>query len=659
MVAERINYLREELNKLGYNYYVLDNPLVSDFEYDRLFSELKELETAHPELITSDSPTQRVGGISSGFKEVRHKYRLYSLDNTYSYDELRKWYERIEKECGNNIKLVCELKIDGLAIALTYKDGIFVHGATRGNGIVGEDITQNLKTIRAIPLKLFENADVEVRGEIYMPKTSFEKLNDENIAKGEKTFANPRNAAAGSLRQLDSKITAKRDLSMFTYTAIIERAKEMPATHWESLQYINKLGFKTNTNRRLVDNIDGAIDFCKEWETKRFDLDYATDGVVIKVDSLACQKELGFTARAPKWATAFKFPPEEISTKLLDIEIGVGKTGAVTPVAILEPVLLAGSTVSRASLHNFDEIKRLDVRIGDRVLIKKAAEIIPKVIKVVNSDEHEALPIYELPLLCPECKSPLEFREGEVNLYCSNANCPSVLKAKLEYWVSKEAMDIDFIGPSAIEQLYSLKLVKSPVDFYKLSVDDLLKLDLVKEKSAQNMYNSIQESKKRPFSRFVTALSIRHVGKETAEILVNEYPSIDELMGASVEDLSKIEGIGDKIAGSVFEFFHNKENTLMLEEFKNYGFNLKNNEIKKTNELQGMTFVLTGTLVSMTRDKAGEKIKQMGGKISSSVSKKTSYVIAGENPGSKLDKAQNLGVIILNEKEFLKIINKE
>lgn len=659
MVAERINFLREELNKLGYNYYVLDNPLVSDYEYDRLFSELKELEAEHPELITSDSPTQRVGGISSSFEEIKHKYRLYSLDNTYSYDELRKWYERVEKECRGNIKLVCELKIDGLAIALTYKDGKFVKGATRGNGVVGEEITQNLKTVKAIPLKLFENADIEVRGEIYMPKTSFEKLNDENLIKGDKPFANPRNAAAGSLRQLDSTITAKRDLSMFTYTAIVEKADFIPQSHWESLQYIKKLGFKTNPNIRLVDNIEDAIDFCKEWETKRFDLDYATDGVVIKVDSLACQREIGYTARAPKWATAFKFPPEEISTKLLDIEIGVGKTGAITPVAILEPVLLAGSTVSRASLHNFDEIKRLDIRIGDRVLIKKAAEIIPKVIKVVETPEHEKLPHYTLPTKCPECDSNLEFREGEVNLYCTNEKCPSVVKAKLEYWVSKEAMDIDFIGPSAIEQLYSLGLVESPLDFYKLKMEDLLKLDLVKEKSALNMYNSIQESKSRPLSRFVTALSIRHVGKETAEILVNEYPSIDELIAASVEDLSRIDGIGDKIAGSVFEYFHNKDNITMIEEFQHYGLNLKKSESEKTSELLGMTFVLTGTLSKMTRDEAGEIIKQMGGKVSSSVSKKTSYVVAGENPGSKLDKAQNLGVIILDEKEFLKMINKE
>ena len=359
MVEVEIKNLRDEINKHNYNYYVMDNPTISDYEYDALFSRLKELEQAHPELITPDSPTNRVGGLSTGFEEYRHKHRLYSLDNTYNDDELRKWYERVKKECPGKVELVCELKIDGLAIALAYEKGIFTTGVTRGDGIVGENITQNLKTVKAIPLKLFEDVNVEVRGEIYMPKSSFERLNAESLKKGEKVFANPRNAAAGSLRQLDSTITAKRDLSMFTYTAIIEQAETVPQTHWDSIQYIKKLGFKTNPNIRLVDDIEGAIEFCKEWETKRFDLDYATDGVVIKVNRLDYQNELGFTSRAPKWATAFKFPPEEMTTKLLDIELGVGKTGAVTPVAVLEPVNLAGSVVSRASLHNFDEIARL------------------------------------------------------------------------------------------------------------------------------------------------------------------------------------------------------------------------------------------------------------------------------------------------------------
>ena len=634
----------------------LDNPLISDFEYDALFNKLKKLEEEHPELVTPDSPTQRVGGLSSSFAEYRHKYRLYSLDNTYNEEELRKWYERVQKECPGKVELVCELKIDGLAIALTYKDGLFVTGVTRGDGIVGENITQNLKTVKAVPLRLFQNADVEVRGEIYMPKTSFEKLNEENLKSEEKLFANPRNAAAGSLRQLDSTITAKRDLSMFTYTAIIEKSDYIPKTHWESLQYIKQLGFKTNPNIRLVDDIEGAIAFCEEWKTKRFNLNYATDGVVIKVNRLDFQNELGFTSRAPKWATAFKFPPEEITTRLLDIEIGVGKTGAVTPVAVLEPVNLAGSVVSRASLHNFDEIERLDIRIGDRVLIKKAAEIIPKVIKVVDSSEHDALNKYVPPEYCPECNSRLETREGEVNLYCTNEQCPSVIKAKLEYFVSKEAMDIDFIGPSVISQLYSRSMVKSPADFYKLTIDDFMKLDLVKEKSAANMYNSIQQSKSKPFARFLTALSIRHVGKETAELIANDFSTPESIESATLEELSRIEGIGDKIAQSVFAFFHDKENINMVKEFIDLGFNFNDSKIEKSTELAGKTFVLTGTLQTMTRDEASSKIKLMGGKTSSSVYKNTSYVIAGANPGSKLDKAQKLGVIILTEDEFLNLI---
>ncbi len=659
MIQERIKNLRDKLNRYSYNYYVLDNPLISDFEYDKLYKELEELERQNPLFITPDSPTQRVGGISTGFREVKHKYRLYSLDNTYNYDELRKWYEKITKEFGDNVELVCELKIDGLAIALAYKNGIFESGATRGNGIIGEEITQNLRTIKAIPLKLFEDADVEVRGEIYMPKTSFEKLNEENLKNGEKPFANPRNAAAGSLRQLDSSITAKRDLSMFTYTPIIERAKKSPKTHWDGIQYVKELGFKINPNIRLVKDIEGAIDFCKYWDTERFNLDYATDGVVIKVNNLAYQNELGYTSRAPKWATAFKFPPEEISTTLKDIEIGLGKTGAVTPVAVLEPVNLAGSVVSRASLHNFDEIKRLDVRIGDRVLIKKAAEIIPKVIKVCDSDEHEGLPIYTPPTVCPACGEQLREIEGEVNLYCTNPNCPDVLRAKLEYWVSKEAMDIDSVGPSVIEKLYNLGLVKSPIDFYKLTIEDFLKLDLVKEKSATNMYNAIQNSKKKPLSKFITAISIRNVGKETAELLTGELPTLEDFKEATIEKLSSIDGIGDKIAKNIYEFFHNEHNLKTIEEFKQIGFSFDNASAPKTDELAGKTFVLTGTLQSMTRDEASDIIKSKGGKTSSSVSKKTTFVIAGENAGSKLDKAQDLGVTILNEDEFLFMVGKK
>lgn len=656
-VEERIQYLKDEINKSNYKYYVEENPYLSDFDYDKMFTELKELEGKYPLLKTPDSPTQRVGSVSEKFFSHTHKYRLYSLDNTYSAEELKKWYERVCKEYNKKLQLVCELKIDGLAIALTYDKGLFTLGVTRGDGVTGENITPNLKTIKAIPLKLFEPKTLEVRGEIYMPKTSFEKLNEESLAKGEKVFANPRNAASGSLRQLDSKITAKRDLSMFTYTGIFEDAEDKNIkTHYDGMMYLKKLGFKVNPNIRLVDDIQGAIDYCNEWATKRFDLNYATDGVVIKVNDFAIQKDLGFTARAPKWATAFKFPPEEVATKVLDIEVNTGKTGIVTPVAILEPVQLAGSTVARASLHNFDEIKRLDIRIGDTVLIKKAAEIIPKVVKVMDTDIHESLPVVKPPKICPSCGAKLVERCGEVGLYCQNPDCGSLMCAKIEFWASKDAMDIDNVGPSLIQQLYDKKFISNPVDLYRLTMQDLMQLDLVKEKSAMNIYTSIQESKTKPLNRLLTALGIRHVGKETADILSGEFATLDDIKNADVERLANIEGIGGIIAQSIYDFFYEERNVKMIEELKELGVNPVSKVKPKSDKLAGKTFVLTGTLQNMTRDEASAIIKSHGGKTSSSVSKKTSYVLAGENAGSKLDKAQNLGVIILTEDDFLEMI---
>lgn len=656
MVLDRINFLKDEINKANYKYYVEDNPSISDFEYDQMFAELKKLEEENPLFITPDSPTQRVGSVSEKFFSHKHKYRLYSLDNTYEYEDLEDWYKKIVKEYGSQ-ELVCELKIDGLAMALTYENGIFVRGVTRGDGVTGEDITNNLKTVKAIPLKLFEPVSVEVRGEVYMPKESFEKLNEENLKNGEKLFANPRNAAAGSIRQLDSKITAKRDLSMFCYTAIFTGSvKNPPKTHYDSIMYLKKLGFKINPNIRLCKDADEAVQYCKEWDEKRFGLDYATDGVVIKVNDLLVQQEMGFTSRAPKWATAFKFPPEEVTTKLLSIEASVGKTGAITPVAILEPVQLGGSTVGRASLHNFDEVGRLDVRIGDRVYIKKAAEIIPKVVKVIEDEEHYKLPEYTPPKECPSCHSELHIHEGEVNLYCDNPDCPAKRCAKIEFWVSKDAMDIDKVGPSIIEQLYKKGFARTPVDLYKLTMQDFMQLDLVKEKSAFNMYNAIQESKNKPLSRMLTAFTIRNVGKETAGVLANEFGTLENLMNASAEDLSKVEGVGEVIAKDIYDFFRKPENVQMIEELKALGVEPAPPVQNVSDEFKGKTFVLTGTLQNMTRDEASEKIKQMGGKTSSSVSKNTSYVVAGENAGSKLDKAQKLGVIILTEDDFLNMI---
>ena len=655
-ISERINFLKDEINKHNYLYYVEDNPSISDYDYDMLFKELQKLEAEHPELKTSDSPTQRVGSVSEKFFPHVHKHRLYSLDNTYNYEDLTVWYNKITEEYGKDVELVCELKIDGLAIALTYENGLFTMGVTRGDGITGENITPNLKTIKAIPLKLFEDINVEVRGEIYMPKTSFEKLNEENLEKGEKLFANPRNAAAGSIRQLDSTITAKRDLSIFVYTSIFENMPDAPKTHYDGLMYLKKLGFKVNPNIRLCKNVQEAIAYCQEWENKRFELNYATDGVVIKVNNFAIQEELGFTARAPKWATAFKFPPEEAVTTVENIEYGVGKTGAITPVAILTPVLLAGSTVSRASLHNFDEIRRLDVRIGDKVVIKKAAEIIPKVIKVADRETEVRKRKFSPPTECPVCHSQLQRPDGEVNLYCLNPECPALIKAKIEFWVSKDAMNIDYIGPSIIEQLYNKKLITSAVDLYRLTVEDLMKLDLVKEKSATNMYNSIQKSKHNPLKRLITALIIRNVGKETSEILANEYGTLERLENAGVEELAAMNGIGEKIAKEIYAFFHDEINLKMLAELKSLGVEPPPVEMPESDTFKGKTFVLTGTLPTMTRDEATEIIKAHGGKTASSVSKNTSFVLAGENAGSKLDKAKNLGVIILTEEEFLGMI---
>ncbi len=659
MLNIRIQFLKDEINKHNYNYYVNDNPTISDYEYDKLFAELKQIEADHPELVTPDSPTQRVGSVSEKFLPFTHTHRLYSLDNTYNYEDLKSWYEKIKKEYGNDVELVCELKIDGLAIALTYKNGIFTRGVTRGDGITGEEITQNLKTIKAIPLKLKDNVSLDVRGEIYMPKSSFEKLNAENLENGEKLFANPRNAAAGSLRQLDSTITAKRDLSMFTYTLVADGLKNSPKTHYESIMYMKEQGFKVNPNIKLCKNADEAIAYCKEWENKRFDLDYATDGVVIKVNKIAIQEDLGFTSRAPKWATAFKFPPEEISTVVESIELGVGKTGAITPVANFKPVQLAGSTVSRATLHNFDEIKRLDIRIGDTVLIKKAAEIIPKVIKVVDTPNHDALPKYEPPTICPVCGEPLVTPEGEVNLYCTNPDCAGQIKAKIEFWASKDAMDIDSLGPSIIEQLFDKNMVKTPADLYKLSVQDFMKLDLVKEKSATNLYNSIQETKNRPLKRFITALNIKNIGKETADILAREFGTLENLVNADLERLKELNGIGEITAIEIKNFFDSEKNINLLKELASLGVKPEAAEQAKSDKLKNKTFVLTGTLQNMTRNQAGDIIKLHGGQTSSYVSKNTSYVLAGENAGSKLDKAQALGITILTEDDFLEMIKEE
>lgn len=658
LFRQRIEELKAEITKHNKAYYEQDAPTISDFEYDELFRELKKLEELYPEYATADSPTQKVGSnVSDKFKEIKHKYRLYSLDNSNNFEDLKRWYERIQKEYpSETINAVSELKIDGLACALSYKNGILTTGATRGNGIVGEIITDNIKQIKNIPQKLTDPINIEVRGEVYMPVTSFEKLNEKQRQNGGKEFANPRNAAAGSLRQDNAEITGQRDLRFFAYAAVFPDGNS-PETHYEILQLLKKEGFTVNENAKLHNNVASIEEYCKYWEFERQKLDYATDGIVVKLNDVSKQNELGYTARAPKWATAFKFPPEEIETELLDIELSVGKTGALTPVAILTPVQLAGTIVKRASLHNFDEIERLHINIGDKVVIKKAAEIIPKVIKKANPDSDNG--IYPTPTNCPCCNAPLVKPEGEVVLYCSNTKtCPAQIKGKIEFWCSKDGMDIDGLGEAIVDDAVEKGIIKDIADIYNLTEEDLMKLDLIKEKSAQNLLKSISDSKNRPLKRFLTSLSIKLVGKETAELIANEFLTLDKVQNATKETLVEIDGVGDKVAESVVEFFKDDDNKKLLEKLHDFGVIPQSADSEKVSDkFKNLTFVITGTL-SKPRSDYEAIIKSMGGKVSSSVSKKTSYVLCGENPGSKFDKATSLGVIIIDENSFKDMVNE-
>ena len=650
-VYHKIDKLRNQIKKYNEAYYQKDSPLVDDATFDKLYRELKELEEKYPDYKPEEKLTNKVSGErSKKFKEHKHTYRLYSLDNSNNLEELRKWVEKTVKDLGETRKVsfVAELKIDGLACALTYKNGQLEIGSTRGDGFVGEDITKNLLTITDIPQKLPQPLDIDVRGEVYMPISSFEKLNEQQTLNNEKLFANPRNAASGSLRQLDSEITKKRNLKFFSYAAIIESQNDIK-THYETLDLLQSLGFSVNSNKKLCKNVEEIIEFCNFWENERFKLDYATDGIVIKVNELNFEEDLGYTSRAPKWATAYKFPPEKVWTKLVNIEYNIGKTGAITPVAIMQPVSLGGTIVKRASLHNFDEIKRLDLAIGDKVLVKKAAEIIPKVVEAKHTDDMKPI---KLPQKCPSCDSLLNKPENEVNFYCSNILCPSQIVAKLEFFASKSGMDIDGMGSQIVRQLYNLGLIKTFDDFYKLEYDDFLKLNLVKEKTATNLLNAINKSKNTTLAKFLTALSIKHVGKETALLISNDFNTLDKLENATFEQLAQIQGIGDKIAKSVYEWFKNEHNLNIVKDMLQLGVTFEEiNNAQVSDKFKDKTFVITGTL-SQKRSYYEEKIKQNGGKVSSQVSKNTSYVLCGENPGSKYDKALNLHVIILNEDEF-------
>lgn len=672
----QINALRAKLNHHNYLYYVLDQPEIDDATYDRLYRELVDLEQANPALITPDSPTQRVGDQPiKAFHTVEHPVRLYSLDNIFDENELIAWEKRVEKILGrdeNSIDYVAELKIDGLAVSLIYENGQLVRGATRGNGVMGEDITTNLRTIRSIPLKIPVTgttqppARMEVRGEVFMPTEAFLKLNQERNLKGEPEFANPRNAGAGSVRQLDPRITASRQLDAFFYGAtILENGQALrPKTHWETLGYLAELGFKTNPGKQHCQGLREIMDFVHAWDGKRRELSFATDGVVIKVNSLAWQDELGYTAKSPRWAAAFKYIPEIQETRVLEIEFSVGRTGVITPVAIMEPVFISGSTVQRASLHNFEELAKKDVRPGDTVKIQKAAEIIPEVIEVVLEKRPEqAVEPVQPPHCCPVCQSPVMQFPGEVALRCGNpAGCPAQVIRRLEHWVSKGALDIDGVGPSLLEQLVNKGLIDSPADLYRLSVEDFLTLERMAQKSAENAYNAIQKSKTQPLFRLINALGIRHVGQETALLLAQTFGSTQALSEAPLETLTHIPGIGAKVAESIVVFFADPGNQQLLADLGELGLKLAEDpdaQPKEPSELVFLdqTFVLTGTLPTLSRQEATELIRSHGGKVSGSVSKKTDYVLAGEEAGSKLAKAEQLGVKILHEPDFLALLN--
>lgn len=656
----RINNLREEIRKHEYQYYVLDEPLITDAEYDALMRELVELEKEHPELITFDSPTQRVGGqVAERFQRVVHRRPLLSLDNAFSAGDLRDFNRRVSTAVAHP-DYIAELKIDGVSIALIYENGVLITAATRGDGRVGEEVTANIKTIKTIPLRLHNNLPrLEVRGEVYMPKSEFQRINSEKEEKGEKTFANPRNAAAGSLRQLDPAVSASRALSAFIYDITYIEGQEIP-NQQEMLGFLTSAGFPVNPEARYCTAIEDVERYCQEYQEKRHELPYEIDGVVIKLNDLASREELGYTAKSPRWAIAYKFPPEERETRLLDVEINVGRTGVVAPTAIMEPVFLAGTTVSRASLHNFDLIKERDIRIGDMVLLHKAGDIIPEIIKPLvehrTGEEAEILP----PALCPACQSHVVRFEGEVAYRCENINCPARLKESLIFFASRDAMDIDGMGPAVIEQLVERGLVQELDDLYSLTEEKLSSLERMGAKSAANLVKAIADSKARPLHRLVTALGIRFVGGKSARILCEHIHSIDEFLEVKEEELIQIPEIGPRMAESLVAFFAEPRNGDTIQRLKAAGLNtMAETKGPESQKLAGKTFVLTGTLPDLSRDEASELIIAQGGRVSSSVSKKTSYVVAGAEPGSKYDKALQLGITILDQAALLEMLEKE
>ncbi len=669
-IRKEIERLRKEIERHNYLYYVKNEPEISDYEYDKLYARLEELERENPEFIVPHSPTQRVGSdLTKEFKPVKHKAPMLSLANTYNTNELLAFDKRVREALGvDNVDYVTELKIDGLSVELYYKNGLLETASTRGDGITGEDITPNVKTIRSVPLSVdykqipeYDLSEFYVRGEVFMSKKEFERINKEREERGEKLFANPRNSAAGTLKLQDPRIVAKRNLDIFVYYLLSE--KEKFESQAENLKLLETLGFKVNPHYKLCRGIEEVIGFCENWENRRNDLEYEIDGVVIKVNSIEWQNKLGAVAKSPRWAVAFKFKAEQAETRINKIVWQVGRTGIVTPVAELEPVFLMGSTISRATLHNFDEIKRKDIREKDFVIIEKGGDVIPKVVKVLKEKRAPVSAPTQPPKVCPVCSSPLFFPQDEVAIYCENPECPAQIKGGIEHFASRGAMDIEGLGEAIVSVFVDKGFLKNYADIYELKnrADEIAALEGFGYKSVENLLRAIEESKKRPFEKVLYALGIRYVGDGTAKLLARAFGNIDALINATEEELTQIENVGPNIAQSVKRFFSNEKNLKIIERLRNYGLRFETEKEETSDILAGKTFVLTGTLPTLTRDEAKALIEKHGGKTTSSVSKKTDYVLAGEKAGSKLEKAKQLGVKIISERDFLKMIgeNKE
>lgn len=658
---DRINELKPKIEYYTRKYYE-DEQVISDFEFDMLMKELKQLEADYPELITPDSPTQKVGTspIKKGFKKVTHRVPLQSLQDVFSFEEVREFDTRMQKlasEYNLPLDYVVETKIDGLSTALEYKDGIFIRGATRGNGTVGEDVTENLKTVRTIPHKLKEPINITVRGEIFIGKKEFDELNESRLADEEERFANARNAAAGSLRQLDSKITAGRPLDIYIFNIQEIENKEI-MTHYEGLKYLQELGFNVNPVRILCKNIDEVLEAIKKIGEDRENLSFGIDGAVVKVNNLELREKIGTTFKTPKWAVAYKYPPEKKETKVIDIIYQVGRTGAITPMAILDTVNVAGSNISKTTLHNEDFIKEKDIRIGDTVVIQKAGDVIPEIVEVVKSKRTGEEKVFKMPRTCPVCGAQAVREEGEAVVRCIGIECPAKLYRSIIHFASKEAMDIKGLGDAIIEELIERKLISNISDLYNLTLEDIATLKKNGKKFAQNLINSIEESKNRELHRVITSLGIRHVGVKLAKSLAKEYKSMDNLIEASLEELESKQDVGEITAESIYNFFKQEQSIDLINKLKQAGVNMTlKQELGTDNRFEGKVFVLTGSLEKYSRDEASQVIEKLGGKTSSSVSKKTDYVLAGEDAGSKLKKAQELGVKIISEIEFDKMIN--